>query len=112
MWTGVTELLRISELTSRDGVPTVVIILPDEIQINPALQATLIPPEEREGYNLARPQEVIGSFLGEYGIAAIDLLPSFLKDSNCLYMNDTHFSTEGHVLAAEIIYDEIVPLTP
>ena len=46
-------------------------------------------------------------FFREQEIAFIDLLPGFRKEKNCLYMNDTHFSPEGHAVAAAIIYEEL-----
>jgi len=41
-------------------------------------------------------------------IQLIDLLPVFQADERCLYMNDTHWTGEGHKLAATTIYQNLL----
>lgn len=40
------------------------------------------------------------------------LFALIVKDSRCMYMNDSHWTPEGHELAAQIISDEITSYLP
>ncbi|MCO6452344.1 MAG: hypothetical protein J5I90_16315 [Caldilineales bacterium] len=99
----VAQIKRIADMTAEDGIPVVVALLPDENQINPALQSLLIPADELADYDFGMPQSMLVEKFSEASIPTIDLLPAFLADPRCLYMNDTHWTPEGHRLAAEVI---------
>ena len=78
-------------------------VFPDENQINPALQAQIIPADKLEDYNFGMPQESLRASLLLNGIASLDLLDVIRTDERCLFMNDTHWIPEGHLLVAEQI---------
>jgi hypothetical protein len=85
------------------GVPFLVVLLPDENQINEPLQQLLVPEGERDDFDFEMPQKLLRPGLEEAGIAYLDLLSTFRKDSRCLYMDDTHWIDTGHALAAREI---------
>lgn len=108
----VQQIDRIRQLAAPDNIPVVIAILPDENQINPALQARLIPPDQRDRYDFAMPQSLLVERFSSLGLSTIDLLPVFLADPRCLYMNDTHWTPEGHALAAQTIAKGLAPYLP
>ena len=54
------------------------------------------------------PQSMLKDLFAQNDIQVIDLLPAFLGDERCLYMNDTHWTGEGHELAATVIYEKLI----
>jgi lysophospholipase L1-like esterase len=102
------QIQRIQQLAAKHGTPVIVVLLPDENQINPALQDIILKDEERSRYDFEMPQSMLVDLFAKQGISTIDLLPAFVADSRCLYMNDTHWTPEGHRLAAEFITDRVV----
>lgn len=99
----VAQIERIRQLTAADGIPLLIVLLPDENQLNPALQDRLIPADERDRYDFDMPQTLLRERFAALGIPTLDLLPVFRQDPRCLYMNDTHWTPEGHLLAARAI---------
>jgi lysophospholipase L1-like esterase len=103
------QISRIKALLDADGVPMLVALLPDENQVNPSLQRILVPEGQRDRYDFAMPQSMLTELFGAAGIRTIDLLPAFLGDPRCLYNNTTHWTAEGHALAAAILADQLGP---
>ncbi len=106
---GIRQIQRIQHTADESKMPVVVVLLPDENQINPALQDVILEGDDRSRYDFGMPQSLLTDLFADAGIPTIDLLPVFLADSRCLYMNDTHWIPEGHQLAAQTIADEIAP---
>lgn len=102
------RIRRIRDLAS--PIPVVVALLPDENQINPALQKRIIPPGELPRYDFRMPQSMLLETFGKLGIPTIDLLPAMLADRRCLYMNDTHWLPEGQEFAASIMFEQLKPV--
>ena len=50
------------------------------------------------------PQSMLRDMFDEAEIPVCDLLPYIGDDARCLYVNDTHWTPEGHSLAATVIY--------
>lgn len=98
----VQQVARIKRLADQAGVRMLVVLLPDENQINPALQKRVFDDPDR--YDLDLPQSLLVEQFGDAGIDVLDVLPSFRADSRCLYQNDTHWTAEGHALVAQQIY--------
>lgn len=98
------HLDRLRRLAETDGARLVVVLLPDENQINPTLQASIIPAEKRDRYDFRMPQTLVEERLAAIGVPTIDLQDAFRDDPRCLYMNDTHWTPEGHALAAATIH--------
>lgn len=105
----VNHIGRIRELAG-DSVPVIVALLPDENQINPALQARVFDAREKPDYDFKMPQSMLVEMFHGIGIPTIDLLPAMLSDRQCLYMNDTHWTPEGHELAASVIFEKLKPV--
>jgi hypothetical protein len=97
------ELARMQSIADRISAKLVVVIFPDENQLNPTLQTAIIPEQEIGNYDFDMPQTYLREQLAAAGIATLDLLPAFRSDKRCLYMNDTHWVPEGHAFVAEQI---------
>jgi len=109
----VRQIERIRHLAERISVPVVVVLLPDEMQINSALQKRLIPDDQRKQYDFAMPQTMLKEMFASIGVTTtIDLLPAFQESTDCLYMNDTHFNPQGQALAASCIAQHLKTLLP
>ena len=101
----VRQVARIHVLADQAKVRLLVVLLPDENQINPALQKSIF--REPELYDVDLPQALLVDQFAAAGIEVLDLLPSFRADPRCLYQNDTHWTPEGHERAAEGIHAAI-----
>jgi hypothetical protein len=99
----VAEVLRMNKSAESMGAEFAVVILPDENQINPALQQRVIVEAEQLNYDFDMPQRLLRERFAQAGIATLDFMPAVLDDGRCLYMNDTHWIPAGHKLAAEQI---------
>jgi len=93
-----------------NSVPVIVALLPDENQINQSLQKRLLNDSQLPEYDFKMPQSMSIEMFREIGIPTIDLLPGVLADPRCLYMNDTHWTPEGHELAASVILEGLTPI--
>lgn len=114
-WTRTRQYLAdIADLCRREGIRLVVLMIPDETQIEPELQDRLfarfqLPPREEFDFDL--PQRLLDDWLESRGIPVVDVLPAFRRaaGSSILYIpNDTHWSPAGHRLAAQLLADMIV----
>ena len=104
----VNQIHRIKALAG--DTPVVVALLPDENQVNPALQQRILPPGEIAAYDFNMPQSMLTEMFHGIGIPTIDVLPVVRADRRCLYMNDTHWTPEGHELAASAIFEQLTPI--
>jgi len=87
-----------------------VVLAPDEIQVNEALQADLFKTSRLNGshYDFQLPQRIIKNYLDEQGVLCLDLLPAFknqTKKTSLYIKQDTHWNKTGHDLAAEQIWN-------
>ncbi|MEM7349426.1 MAG: SGNH/GDSL hydrolase family protein [Acidobacteriota bacterium] len=105
----VAQIGRIQTLAEKDAIPLLVVLIPDENQVNRSLFEALVDTAQRDLYDLAMPQKLLHRMFAEQPIETLDLLPSFLADERRLYMNDTHWNEAGHRLAAGRIFDHIAP---
>ena len=99
----VDQIARISQLAN---IPVIVVLIPDENQINPALQDRIV--RDRSLYDWTMPQAMLAPMFRRAGLQVIDLLTAFRDDPRCLYMNDTHWTPEGHELAASIVLPQVL----
>jgi SGNH hydrolase-like domain, acetyltransferase AlgX len=102
------QVSRIKRLADEASIPLVIVLIPDETQINGDLQKRLFTGESHD-HDLDMPQSMLQALCRDRGIPSIVLLPYFREDPRCLYMNDTHWTPEGHALAAAAICDGLVP---
>jgi len=105
----VSQIRRI-KARAGDHVPVIVALLPDENQINQTLQKRILQAGDMSKYDFKMPQSMLNEMFSEIGIPTIDMLPAFLADRRCLYMNDTHWTPEGHELAASVILEQLTPV--
>jgi SGNH hydrolase-like domain, acetyltransferase AlgX len=96
----VRQVLRLRDA----GVPVLVVLIPDETQVNPRLRERLLGSNGGEHYDFDMPQGLFVSRFTEGGIGVLDLLDVLRHaQDGCLYMNDLHWTPTAHRLAAEAI---------
>ncbi len=104
----VTRQIARIEAHARDfGIPLLVVLIADETQINPALQRLLF--KDGEPIDIDQPQRLLTERFATKGIETLDLLPAFRAYPGCLHQNDTHWTRDGHRLAAQEILRAIAP---
>jgi hypothetical protein len=106
----VAQVLRIGKMAEQRSVPLIVALLPDENQINRDLQQLLLGPDVLDDYDFQMPQRRLTEMFADHDVATIDLLPWFQEDRRCLYMNDTHWTPDGHRLAAGLLFERLAAL--
>jgi hypothetical protein len=106
-WHNVRQMKRIHDLVSQSSGRFIVVLIPDENQINNSLQQVLLTEDSLGKYDFDMPQKRLEAMFSDLGIPVIDLLPYFKRDPRCLYMNDTHWTPEGHKLAASVLFEHI-----
>ena len=104
----IAHMTHIKRICNERGIDLVVVIIPDEVQINSELQQDVAQNMGRplQDFNFMLPNQVIGRAFDEADIAYLDLLPLFLEASaqKRLYKpNDTHWNIAGNALAASAI---------
>ncbi|MCV6636414.1 hypothetical protein [Candidatus Albibeggiatoa sp. nov. NOAA] len=106
----INQIQRIQNIAVKTDIPVIIALLPDETQINPALQQILLANQNPDDYDFKMPQSLLIDKFTDLGLQSIDLLDTFLQDERCLYMNDTHWTAEGHELVAETLKQALLPL--
>ncbi|MCP4897823.1 MAG: hypothetical protein GY906_12695 [bacterium] len=106
-WKSVSGILDQIYAQSRDlGAQYVVVIHPDQFQVEPELFNELVKRYELNpnDYDLEQPQRFLRSYCTARGLPFVDLLPVFRshEGQEGLYLlNDTHYNEHGNRLAAE-----------
>jgi hypothetical protein len=101
----VRTLTRLDGDVRAGGGRLVVVVIPDQLQIDPAIRAQVIGLGART-YDFDWLQPALLQRLTAAGIATVDLLPAFRAASSTprLYRRrDTHWSAAGNALAAQHI---------
>jgi lysophospholipase L1-like esterase len=101
----VANLAEMRRLAGRAGTGLLVVILPDEVQVDGVLQDHVIRAHgaPRERFDFARPTEVLIAALTRRGIDLVDLTPVFrdaARDRRLYKPQDTHWNIAGNQLAA------------
>jgi hypothetical protein len=96
----------------RKAVPLVVVLIPDEFQVNSAVLADAIDESgiERGRVDVELPQRRLRAFFAERGVPCLDLLPAFAGAEDTYAPRDTHWNERGNRLAAGRIREWILPL--
>lgn len=109
-----TYLKKIQALCKERGAQLVVVLIPDELQINRELQkqvrAKLYPHLADDDWDMTRPNRILAARLSEAGIDTIDLYDSFATAGaqKPLYKpRDTHWNIAGNRLAAAVIVAQL-----
>jgi GDSL-like Lipase/Acylhydrolase family len=89
----------------RHGVPLAVVLIPDEFQVNPAVQADAITDAgvSTSGVDIELPQQRLRAFFQLCNVPCLDLLPAFASTPGTYAVHDTHWNVAGNRLAADEI---------
>jgi hypothetical protein len=85
------------------GARFIVMLIPDEAQVDTDLRRRLLPTRERQALDLGRPQRCLAAALDEADLPYLDLLPAFrAAAAQRLYRpRDTHWNAAGNRLAGD-----------
>ena len=106
-------LEQINNICIKRGIKLVIVIIPDELQINRNLrmdvQAKHFPDVDSDRWNFTRPNTMLSQKLNELGIDNVDLFKYFAAESSSqLYRpRDTHWNIAGNQLAADVIGEHL-----
>jgi hypothetical protein len=94
------------------NIPLAVILIPDQVQVDPQLREELITAFSLRGelYDFGKPQALFHVWCGENDVPCIDLREVFAsegKPSDLFLLNDMHWSVAGHTHAAETVYAQL-----
>ncbi len=111
-------LEQIHSICGRRDIATLIIIIPDILQLDPGLQRDVERAYKKEimigqELDLTRPNEMLTEGLDRMGLAYIDLYEPFLKASRkqALYIpHDSHWNIAGNRLAAKLIAEGITKI--
>jgi len=90
------------------GAKLVVLVIPDEFQVDAKKRATLCERfelDEKE-YDLEQPQRAVAELCRKADVPCVDVLPAFRAEGaqGGLYLDlDTHWNAKGHALAGSIL---------
>lgn len=108
-WRGTLEnLAGIHEVGKARGIPMLLVIMPDEFQVNEHVRKRIF---ERfqlvpEDYDLESPQRRLVAFAKSRNIPVVDLLGPLQeadKVQRCYHLQDGHWNSRGNAIAAEAI---------
>lgn len=102
------EVIELAAEVERSGARCVVMVIPDQYQVDPALVAEVLANSGRsvDDYDLDRPQRRLTEVLGAAGVEVLDLLPVFrahASDGPLYRPSDTHWNRRGNELAAHAL---------
>jgi hypothetical protein len=102
------------DLARRNGADLLVVLLPDETQVDADLRRRVAQARDTtpEDLDLEQPNRLLTQALRAAGIEVLDLLPAFAAGSarTPLYKpQDSHWNLAGNRLAAEVIFEALEP---
>jgi hypothetical protein len=108
----VDSLKQIQDICNKNGIKLVVVIIPDEMQVNPPLETDVKRQlSVKEGkWDITLPNARLAKKLNDMGVDYLDLYPILLKKSQegPLYRpRDSHWNIAGNQFAANIIQSHI-----
>ncbi len=110
----VEPLRRLKQICDGAGIELLVVMVPDEVQVDPALQQRVLAAMGRgpDDIDFARPNTILAARLARHGIGVLDLLEEFrrVERTTRLYKpNDSHWNIAGNRLAADAIDAYLAP---
>lgn len=101
-------LLAFRDFLSERGIPLLLVIIPDHVQLDRALQIEYLAGigQAAGQHDFYKPQRLLLAWCREQGIPTVDLLPAFetAGSQEALYFrNDFHLTASGHRLAAQVL---------
>jgi hypothetical protein len=111
------HVLRMKEICDRRGIKFFVVLIPDELQIDPVLQRRVLDQWNMRSdvFDFELPNHLLRSKFEEYGIDYIDLLDPLLSEAKGkrLYrVNDSHWNIAGNEVASRLILEHLLALVP
>jgi hypothetical protein len=110
-WRETAGLLQaIRDEAARIGSDYLMVIHPDQLQVEPEVVDALIEHYKLDltGYDLELPQRFLMQECSTHGIHCVNLLPLFKGRAGPLYLvRDTHYNHSGNRLAAEALYEKL-----
>jgi len=108
-------LKQIHSVCDKRDISTLIIIIPDILQLDPDLQGDVKRAYKKkvmigQELDITRPNEMLAEGLNRLGFAYFDLYEPFLEASKkqALYIpHDSHWNIAGNTLAAKLIADRI-----
>jgi hypothetical protein len=100
------NILEMKRRADMLGATLIVVIIPDEMQVNTTLLNNLKNLAPTSTYDIHQPQRVLGKFFEENGIDYVDLLQYFETENDAVKYyqpNDSHFNSIGNKRVAEIL---------
>jgi hypothetical protein len=107
-------LVKIKQQCAERGIDFALVLIPDEVQVNKALQSRVMQIKafnlSADDFDFALPDRLLAAKLKEQNVRFLDLLDPFASASSQtrLYKpNDTHWNIAGNRLAAELIQENL-----
>jgi hypothetical protein len=103
-------LLKMKDWCDRRKIKFVIVILPDQFQVDPELRKAIFAKYKKikeKNIDLTQPDNLIVNFCREQNIHCLDLLGQFQEQGKTrqLYaLRDTHWNEAGNRLAADVIF--------
>ena len=114
----VNDLIKIKEICDYRNIKLVVVIIPDEVQVNQNLQSKIVKmfdSDDPDKLDFRLPNRMLQEIFQENNIEYIDLMDEFIAPSRQtrLYKpNDTHWNIAGNQLAAEVLSKKLLEKYP
>lgn len=98
-------LEQMASTCSRRRIPLVIVLIPDEFQVNLSLQmlATKRAGIDPLDLDMELPQNRVKNILARVGVPCLDLLPTYRAQTETYAVRDTHWNQKGNHLAADVI---------
>jgi hypothetical protein len=106
------HLAQIKSICDAHGMDLMVVLIPDEMQVDPALQAEVVAASGGAAgeFDFERPNRRLREDLERRGVRYVDLLPGFQaagRQRRLYRPRDTHWNIAGNRLAAGLIRDAL-----
>ncbi len=110
-------LIKIKQICDSRKIKLLVVLIPDEMQVNIALQAKVVQAIQKtpQQVDFTLPNKLLAQKFQENNIDYLDVLPIFAEESanKRLYRtNDSHWNIAGNKLAGELIQKHITNQLP
>ena len=109
------SLIAMRDLLAERGILFVVVVHPDQVQIDPHLRDALVARRQmrRHLYDWTRPQRLVAEWCDEAAIECHDWQRSFQRafytDMPIYLPSDSHWDVEGNRLAAKLLEEILAP---
>lgn len=102
------DLIKIKEVAEYHKIPLLVVLIPDEVQVNQRWQQAVINDYHvtPDTFDFQLPNKLLAKALTKNNIAYLDLTEKFIEVGQNKYLykpNDTHWNIAGNQLAADTI---------